>query len=447
MNVDLSQYKNLNICAAVSGGRDSMALLHILCTRGNDYGICVSAVNFDHKMRGESSARDSGFVKEYCKKLGVPLLFYSWDETGEKTETSARKWRLSKYADAVLPHTLPDGGKWRGADVIATAHHLDDNAETVLFNLARGSGISGLTGIRDEAFPRDRKPFKIIRPLIACSRAEIDEYIAENGIPYVDDETNFSDGYTRNKLRLNVLPELEKAVPGASRALFRISRIAAEEEEYFDGIINARGLVKYTPFGYEIADCAEKPLFKRAVLKVMAAENKIDYTSAQFERLYALQTAERGKKFEFLGLTAIKEEGRISVFGGVSADGEEPFGNFCGQKSAFCGVALYFCDGGKDCLPDGKILRFDRAKIPAGAVVRFMRAGDRFKKFGGGTKNLGDYFTDKKIPARLRARVPLVAAGNEILIVCGVEISELVKAEDIEKAWVCVAPDFSKLSK
>lgn len=436
MKVDLSKYCGMNICVAVSGGRDSMALLHFLIAHGKEFGITVSAVNCNHKMRGENSARDSAFVAEYCKRYGISLNFYEWNDDVQKTETSAREWRRACYFDAAA----------KADAAIATAHHLNDNAETVLFNLARGSGLSGLTGIGDVEYTSDGRRLKIIRPLIGCSREEIEDYIAQNDIPFVDDETNFTDNYTRNKIRHNVLPELEKAVGGAAKAIYRFSRIAAEDEQYFEDLIAQRGLVRHTPLGCEIAYCPEKPVFNRAVLQAMKGVK--DYTSEHLDKLYDLQFAEKGKKFEFLGLTAYSENGKIAICVDFSEDNaakEVPFSQYVSTN--YCGQTLYIGqDNFSDLAENLKILRFDLDKIPQTAVVRFMREGDKFKKFGGGTKNLGDYFTDKKIPVRIRKSIPVIADGNQILVVCGVEISDSVKVDgSTKRVAFCVAEDYLKL--
>ena len=459
MKLDLSKYANLNICVAVSGGRDSMALLHYLLAHGGEYGISVSAINFDHKMRGESSARDSAFVAKYCKEHGVPLLFFEWDSDMPCNETAGHWWRTKKYTEAVNSCPLPNGTKWNGADAIATAHHLDDNAETVLFNLARGSGLSGLTGISDINFTAlGEKPWSLIRPLAGCSREEIDKYIAENDIPYVDDETNFTNDYTRNKIRHNVLPELEKAVPNASKAIYRFSRIAAEDEEYFENLIKERCLVKRSLMGYEVAHCTEKPIFKRAVLQVLSSCGTKDYTFEHLERLYNLQFAEKGKKFEFLGFTVFKEDGKIAICIEEFLNHAEngcPFSVYYKHEHSKYSRQILYIEReeyfNKDwcvTLESPKILKFDFDKIPESAVVRLMREGDKFKKFGGGTKNLGDYFTDKKIPVRIRKNVPVIAVGSEILIVCGVEISDEVKVDEGTKnVALCVANDYVKISR
>ena len=175
MNISLEKYSGLKICVAVSGGRDSMALLHYLHAHAAKYAITLTALNCDHGMRSETSARDSAFVADYCQKHGIPLSRYVAAKK-LKDEGDARSWR---FFECYLKEA-------QNCDCVATAHHLNDNAETVLFNLARGSALAGMEGITDEDFGvLAGKPFKLIRPLIACTRAEIDEYIAEfeeNGV-------------------------------------------------------------------------------------------------------------------------------------------------------------------------------------------------------------------------------------------------------------------------
>lgn len=424
--INASKYAGMKICVAVSGGKDSMALLHFLFTHAKEYGITLSALNCDHKIRGVSSARDSAFVKEWCLLNAIPLAFFEWNTDEAKTELSARLWRLQCYKKAIE----------NGADAVATAHHLNDNAETILFNLARGSALSGLEGITDGN--------NLIRPMIACTREEIDDYIKENNIPYVEDETNFTDGYTRNKIRHNVLPELERAVPNATKAIYRFSRLAAEDEGYFESLIKERGLINQTPLGCEINFCEEKVIFRRAAVKVIKEVfNRKDYTFEQAERLYGLQFCENGKKFGFLNLTAYKESGKIVITEDNENLSEEiafyeySLNNFYGRQ-----FEILKNPPAGECAATAKILKFDLNKIPGTAVIRFARQGDKFTKFGGGTKSLGDYFTDKKIPLRLRKQIPLIADGNEILAVGGVEISDKIKiTENTEKICYLVCAD------
>ena len=406
---DLSAYAAKNICVAVSGGRDSMALINFIYTHMQEFGIALSALNCDHKIRGEASARDSEFVEKWCRARSIPLLKFVWNFEGTKSEQAARLWRRECYRAALLG----------GADFVATAHHMNDNAETVLFNLARGSSIAGLAGIGDGE--------GIIHPLVACTREEIDKYIAENKIPFVEDETNLSDGYTRNKIRHNVLPELEKAVPGAVGNIFRLSRLAAEDEKYFECVIKERDILKITPFGAEVSLC-ESVIFKRAAVKAIKYFNRKDYTAEHLQNLYLLAIGQKNKKFIFLGLTAYGGEGKIVITEDGEVTDEIPFASFKGDN--FFGQKLVISYSAED---EGKILKFDADAVPEGAVIRFKRDGDKFTKFGGGTKNLGDYFTDKKIPLWVRGKIPLIAIGGEVLAVCGVEISDSIKVTENTK--------------
>ena len=411
---DLSVYAGKRICVAVSGGRDSMALINFIYTHMSESGITLTALNCDHKIRGEASARDSAFVTGWCRERNIPLMRFVWNFDGLKTEQAARLWRRDCYKVALD----------NGADFVATAHHMNDNAETVLFNLARGSAVAGLSGICDGE--------KIIHPLISCTRGQIDAYIAENSVPFVDDETNFSDGYTRNKIRLKVIPELEKAVPGAVGNIYRLSRLAAEDEKYFQQLIDRDGVVAFTPFGVEIKRC-EAVIFKRAAVRAVKYFKRKDYTAEQFQCLYMLAA---NKKFEFLGLTAYGGTGKIVITDCEKQNFEIAFSSY--QGDVFCGQRLIISDK-----PDGAALKFDYDAIPETAVIRFKRDGDKFKKYGGGTKNLGDYFTDKKIPLWVRGRIPLIADGSEVLVVCGVEISDKVKIrENTEKTAYIVSRDY-----
>lgn len=406
---DLSVYANKRICVAVSGGKDSMALINFIYTNMREFGITLSALNCDHKIRGLSSARDSALVESWCRERNIPLLKFVWNFDGVKTEQSARLWRRECYKVAL--ETC--------ADFVATAHHMNDNAETVLFNLARGSAVAGLSGISDGE--------KIIHPMIGCTRMQIDAYIAENNIPYADDETNFTDSYTRNNIRHNILPKLEKAVPNAVGNIFRLSRLAAEDERYFKKVIEERKILRITPFGAEILLC-ESVIFKRAAVQAIKYFNRTDYTCEHLDKLYLLAKSGKSKKFEFLGLTAYGAEGKIAITEICAQSGEIPFKLY--NTDIFFGQKLIISDEVQD---GGKVLKFDGYAVPATAVIRFKRDGDKFKKFGGGTKNLGDYFTDKKIPLWVRSRIPLIADGNRVLAVCGVEISDDIKITERTK--------------
>ena len=204
---------------AVSGGRDSMTLLHILMRLADREGLRLVAAHFNHRLR-PGADRDEGFVRDWCEKQGIAFLSGCGDVrahmAGTGVEDAARRLR---YA------FLEDAADRLGASRIATAHHQDDNAETVLLHLLRGAGTCGLGGI-----PPVRG--RIIRPLLEVSRAEIDAYAAENRIPYVEDETNGETVYTRNRLRLEALPLLEEISPGCTARIAAAGVLLREEDAH-----------------------------------------------------------------------------------------------------------------------------------------------------------------------------------------------------------------------
>lgn len=183
-----------NVLVALSGGADSVALLVALNEISNEYNIELSAIHINHNLRGEESIRDELFCRELCKKLSIPLIVESIDvanackQTGESIELCARNIRYQLF-------------KKHSKGLVATAHTASDNAETVIYNLCRGSGIAGISGIPPV---RDN----IIRPLINCSRDDILNYLELKKQAYVTDSSNNSDDYTRNKIRHKVIPEL-----------------------------------------------------------------------------------------------------------------------------------------------------------------------------------------------------------------------------------------------
>ena len=184
----------------LSGGADSVALLHILANNKEELGISkIKGIHIHHGIRGEEADRDLDFSKSFCEKLGIDFVCYYADipaqakKTGESIEECARRIRYDFFSKS-------------GCTKIATAHNLNDNIETVIFNLARGTSISGLCGI---PYVRDI----YIRPLLDCTRSEIEEYLKENKLEFVTDSTNLCDDYTRNKIRHNVIPQLFEINP------------------------------------------------------------------------------------------------------------------------------------------------------------------------------------------------------------------------------------------
>ena len=207
------------VVAGVSGGADSVCLLFVLCGLRRELGFSVRACHVNHGLRGAEADADEEYVRRLCRDLGVPCRFFH-----EDVEWIARKRKQSPEEagrmvrrEAFLTMCREDGGT-----KIATAHHRDDNAETVLLNMARGTGLKGLGGIRPVTG-------KWIRPLLALTREQTEGYLRRRGITWCEDATNSGDEYTRNRIRHNILPALETQVNRRTAAhLDDLSRQAQE---------------------------------------------------------------------------------------------------------------------------------------------------------------------------------------------------------------------------
>lgn len=409
---------NEKVAVALSGGSDSVALLHYLKSKEKEVGFSLSAINVEHGIRGKESLNDTAFVKKLCKELNVPLYAYSVDalkkskEEGLSVEESARLLRYECFYDALNKGLC---------DKIATAHHKRDNLETVLINLFRGTGIKGVGGI-----PKTQG--KIIRPFLGVSKAEIEKYVKEQGLKYVTDSTNEQNDYSRNYIRNKILPLINGQFPNAENNVYRFSLIAREEDAYLDDL--AKGKLDIEENKIKIALPIDKVLFGRAfIIAIRTLGIKKDWQRINVEDAYTLSTKENGKKITLsCGVVAIKEYDKIVVFvDGKEEQKELPFKT---GKFTFCEkeYKIEKVKGKGIDLKSG--LFIDKDKVPKGAVIRRKEDGDTFTKFGGGTKSLSDYLTDKKVPLRTRKTIPLLAYKKDVLAIFGVAVSEKVKAEE-----------------
>lgn len=428
MKLDLENCMGKRVCVAFSGGGDSLALFHALFSAG----VRLSAVNVEHGIRGESSRADTLFVRQICRQYNVPLYEFSEDvpalaaQWGMGLEEAARKVRYLCFLRVMREDR---------ADVVATAHHALDNAESVLFHLFRGCSLTGAGGIRSflparelarrltgESMPEDKG---IVRPLLGVSKAEIEAYLKEHSLTPRADESNADTAYTRNFLRHEIVGPAMQRFPQLENALYRFSRTAREEDEYLYSLAESRfsagDVCTFSAF-------LPKPLLLRcAVLALKHFGVEKDYTLCNLEDVYALAQGNSGKSVCLpCGLCAAKEFDRISVYPSETrscecvpfAEGEFAFGDF-----------LVCVGRGK-----GKnALYFDADKLPPDCLFRTRKEGDVFQKFGAGTKKLKDFLIDKKIPRRLRDRLPVLACGREVYAVCGAEISEKIRVEPTSK--------------
>lgn len=412
--------KSKRVAVALSGGSDSMALLHFLSSNAKIYNFSVCAINVEHGIRGEESIADSSFVKDYCDKNNVPILTFSVDcknyakENKLTVEQAGRVLRYRCFEQAITQNFC---------DVIATAHHLSDNAESVLFNLFRGTGLKGLIGISDNLSD------KIIRPLLDVSKDEINEYVKKHDIPFVKDSTNDDDKYTRNFIRLNIIPKIKEIFPQVEKSIMRLSSSVKEDGEFLDNLANKS--IEPAIDGYYLRLPLEPVLIKRAtitILQLLGVEK--DWQQSHLNDVVKLSQNSTSKSINLLnGIVAVKEYNRIFFFVASNVQ-EELFMPITEKSFEFYGKKYQIkqLNAIPKNLKDG--LYLDKNKVPKTAVIRTKQAGDVFTKFGGGSKKLNDYFTDKKIPSRLRERIPLLADGSEILAIFGLSVSDKVRVDE-----------------
>jgi len=319
------------VLCAVSGGRDSMCLLHLLSHWGRQQGIKVAAAHYNHHLR-ETAARDEAFVRKICADWGIPLVCGGGEvrafaqETGKTLEEAGREKR---YA------FLEQARQESGCAAILTAHHADDNAETMLLNLLRGTGLQGLTGIPGR---RD----KIYRPLLSVTGAEIGEYAQENAVPFVEDETNALDDASRNLLRHKVLPVLRELNPRAVENLSRTAALLAEDARALE-LAAGKALNKAAVLPGERAEipidlCRKEPkaVVSRAVLSVLVSVggHQKDLTARHVESVLALARGGEEKSVSLpYGLTARRKTDTIFIGKTAPVPGEVPIA--CGERVDF----------------------------------------------------------------------------------------------------------------
>ncbi len=418
---------------AVSGGADSVALLHYMRAQAAAFGFQVVAVHCEHGIRGEDSLQDAAFVVELCKRWGVTLYSFSEDclkkSAAEKTslETAARIFRYGCFERLL---------KSKKCDFIALAHHENDEAETVLFRICRGTSLTGAAAMKEISGA-------YIRPFLTWSKDKILNYIKKNALSYRDDKTNFEPCATRNKLRLLVMPALEKVCPNASENLAKFAFAAAEDDEILYELAEKYVLREkknsLSDTGVRLRFCEKKPLFFRACLLVLKELGvTVDYTREHLNAVYALQESQTGASIRLQkGIVAKREYDKIVFYDTrVKVEADE---SFCKPFALGCFTAGGYVITVTDRLEEVKkrengafkrsVLRFDGDKIASGAAFRFRKEGDTFKRYGGGEKPLKKYFIDEKIPSWQRDRLPVLAVGSKALLVCGADIADEIKID------------------
>lgn len=413
----MEKYKS--ILVGLSGGADSAALTHVLCALAPKYGFKVYAAHVNHCLRGSAADEDEEFSRRFAEKMGIDFFSLRVDvkayanEHGMSEELAGRAVRYDFFEKLMKEH---------GIDCTATAHHRNDNAETILMNFMRGSGISGLCGI---PYIRGR----IIRPLLDVTRAEIEKYCEDNGIKYVTDATNLEEEYTRNKIRHTLIPLIEKTFnPSFTDTVTNNAAIIAREDDFIsefasekykaivkDGCVPVQELVGL------------HPAIGARIIRMMTESvcGKSDVPSKVIDSV--LELAENGKTGTRAdiarGAQAFVEYGKLYI--AYPEKETEPFSYKLeiGKKTYIPELGKWFLaetaderkgDGEYFSVPD-----FDENGI-LDVEIRSRRAGDVFIPSGmRGRKKLKDYMIDAKIPRFKRDRVGILTFNGKIAWIIG----------------------------
>ena len=421
------------LLCGVSGGADSVALLHLLAMLRETHDFSLAAVHVEHGVRGESSLTDAAFVRELCEKLNVHLYAHtvSVKEAMESLhcgmEEAARILRYDCFRKVM---------KEAAADALLLAHHADDQAETVLMHLLRGSGPSGLCGM-EACIPFENGI--LVRPLLGFRHETLCLGLEEAGLFWREDETNAEPSGFRNALRLSVMPLLERLSPGCIPAIGRTAHLLAGEESYWrtetaDWLAHHSRITREFAFLDRVALMEKPPAYQRRVLRAFSETA----ACAMEQRLDPDMAVLSFDKTEEL-LNCLVGNGGIAVNlpGGIRGERSRQRLHLIpsGKQTAIPAVALNF--SGNTCfegfsfhaspwqpllsLGDGVRRQALDADMLSGAVIRTRRPGDFVKLLGAeGKKPLKEFLIERHVDRPFRDKLPLIAKGSEILWVPGV---------------------------
>jgi tRNA(Ile)-lysidine synthase len=423
------------VVVAVSGGSDSVALLHSLYALRKHYKISLHAAHLEHGLRGGAAVEDMRFVESLCGGLGIPFTSGRID-VAKRAKASALS--LEAVARQARYSFLEEVRRRTGAAKIATGHTANDQAETLLLNLIRGSGVLGLRGIRPVIDGR------IIRPLLAATRPEILAYLEKNNLKFRTDDSNLDTTYDRNRVRHVLIPLIEKEFnPRIVESLARTRELFALVAGYLQGAAEAEA-ESCRQFGEGTVTIDLKrfaglpPAVRMFTLYSAVRALEGDDQVATYERLSALDAAagaESGTRIDIgSGLSAVKEFGALTIGRSLTATEryEVPLEipGVTRVDPARCNIEVSVIEEPSSPEPGrgtggAPSECFDLGQIEPPLIARSWRAGDRLTPFGmSGSKKVQDVFVDEKIPLGERGRIPIIVDRSGIIWIAGVKRAE-----------------------
>lgn len=397
----------------VSGGADSIALLNAM----NDANLNIIAVHCNFGLRGEESDRDEHFVRSFCEEQDIRLMITRFDtesyrnEKGLSLETACRELRYDYFRRLM---------ETEGAKGIVVAHNKNDNAETVLMNLLRGTGIKGLRGMLPEAND-------VYRPLLNVSREDIETYLKRKNIDWITDSSNLSNDFTRNKIRNVVMPFLRQLFSDTDKGIETTRRNIEEAEEFIEQKIDetAESFVSEDWDTVNVAKLIEATACSWFVLYQLLSEKGL--SKSQIMNIYnvALTDSTESKIFETKGKKFILHKGVLRIYEERNED-IDPMGMF--RIQIFDSEVYSESSEIEKHIPlRNKTILLDGDKIDAGRLgARYWQNGDSIIPFGmKGRKKISDIFTDNKVPLDRKHTIPLLTYGEDILWVAGLRRTNL----------------------
>ena len=444
------------VLAGVSGGADSVCMLKLLADLQKEIGFFLEAVHVEHGIRGIESENDAAFVVRLCEEMDIPLQLFFVDavayakEQKLGLEEAARILRYDCYAQAA-EKTLSSRVK------VALAHHADDNAETVLFQMVRGSGIDGMSGMRPK---RELMPgVSVVRPLLTVTRAEIEAYLQKEGQAYCVDSTNADTSYSRNKIRCHILPMLEEVNSKAVSHMNQSAMLLRELSDYLNGQVDL--LAKQALVGQEAGllirgevlagqpEILKKELLHLAIGKAAGSGKDIcmDHVASLAELLelqvgrgISLPYQLRGRRvYEGILLEKIETTEEDESKGGFWLElDEQELEEKLQQGSVYVEVpdgvmsfSLEECSGESAEISKNTYTKcFDYDNIKGSFQIRTRQVGDYLIVDNDGhKKRLKEYFINEKIPSDKRDEMLLLAQADKVLWVIGGRISADTKVD------------------
>lgn len=431
----------------VSGGADSVCLLNVLSSLKDVYGINLVVVHVNHCIRGAEADGDENYVRQLCDTMQIPFIIYKRDipaicaKTKETEEECGRRIRYEVFDEVA---SLYNDAK------IVVAHHMNDQAETIIFRIARGTGVKGLAGMK----PRFGQ---IIRPLLCVSRDEIIDYLNNIDLSYRTDSTNEDVLYSRNYIRKELIPDFERINPAFIQHISSLSKEAMEVEEYLneeaDELLNRSfdNAIKSGNAGsiynkYDVNPFSEvKPIIRRIAIRRLIEKSGIslkDITRDHILQIEKLLPARESSR------VCLPKKVIVVIEGGylyVDKDGnsedianQEDFCQMVEENSIYRlpdGSLLktrLLSDFDQGCIPTNPYTKwFDYDKIKSGLCIRNRLPGDYLVvNEAGDHKKLKEYMINEKIPKSDRDRIPLLADESRIIWVIGHRISADAKVTD-----------------